>query len=212
MLRENNIKSKQGFTIIEVVLVLAVAGLIFLMVFIALPALQRSQRDTQRRQDLSRVSSSLVQYQTNNSTKTNNLPGAKAGDDGTSKCPSSLELKSSPEACSFIRQYLNSATATENTFLDPSGEPYALGIIHNISAFDSAGTLTIGEGSEKTTTLTCVDNGDCEISDYEFNEHAIFIVPGGLCDGEKIKKGERRSYAVIMKLEGAGYACLDNHS
>ena len=41
-------KSKKGFTIIEVVLVLAIAGLIFLMVFIALPALQRTQRNTQR--------------------------------------------------------------------------------------------------------------------------------------------------------------------
>jgi hypothetical protein cdiviTM7_02704 len=39
---------KNGFTIIEVVLVLAVAGLIFLMVFLALPALQRSQRDTRK--------------------------------------------------------------------------------------------------------------------------------------------------------------------
>lgn len=44
--------SKKGFTIIEVVLVLAIGGLIFLMVFIALPALQRSQRDTQRKDDL----------------------------------------------------------------------------------------------------------------------------------------------------------------
>ena len=36
-----NVQRKQkGFTIIEVVLVLAIAGLIFLMVFIALPALQ----------------------------------------------------------------------------------------------------------------------------------------------------------------------------
>ena len=40
------LKNKKGFTIIEVVLVLAVAGLIFLMVFLALPALQRAQRDT----------------------------------------------------------------------------------------------------------------------------------------------------------------------
>ncbi|MBQ3261101.1 type II secretion system protein, partial [Candidatus Saccharibacteria bacterium] len=32
-----NINFKKGFTIIEVVLVLAIAGLIFLMVFIALP-------------------------------------------------------------------------------------------------------------------------------------------------------------------------------
>ena len=42
----------RGFTIIEVVLVLAIAALIFLMVFIALPALQASQRDTARKNDV----------------------------------------------------------------------------------------------------------------------------------------------------------------
>ena len=56
----------QGFTIIEVVLVLAIAGLIFLMVFIALPALQRNQRDTQRRQDYSALASQITTYTTNN--------------------------------------------------------------------------------------------------------------------------------------------------
>ncbi len=57
---------EKGFTIIEVVLVLAIAGLIFLMVFIALPALQRSQRDTQRRDDVSTFISQLTSYATNN--------------------------------------------------------------------------------------------------------------------------------------------------
>jgi prepilin-type N-terminal cleavage/methylation domain-containing protein len=60
------INKEKGFTIIEVVLVLAIAGLIFLMVFIALPALQRSQRDTQRRDDVSRFVSQLTSYATNN--------------------------------------------------------------------------------------------------------------------------------------------------
>ena len=60
---------KKGFTIIEVVLVLAIAGLIFLMVFIALPALQRGQRDTQRRDDMARVLSQVSQYQANNGGK-----------------------------------------------------------------------------------------------------------------------------------------------
>lgn len=55
----------KGFTIIEVVLVLAIAGLIFLVVFLALPALQRSQRDTQRRSDASRVMSQIAAYQSN---------------------------------------------------------------------------------------------------------------------------------------------------
>lgn len=59
-------EQQKGFTIIEVVLVLAIAGLIFLMVFIALPSLQRSQRDTQRRNDLSRFTSQLQSYSTNN--------------------------------------------------------------------------------------------------------------------------------------------------
>ena len=55
--KQAQINSKfPAFTIIEVVLVLAIAGLIFLMVFIALPALQRNQRDTQRKNDMSRLS------------------------------------------------------------------------------------------------------------------------------------------------------------
>ena len=56
---------KQGFTIIEVVLVLAIAGLIFLMVFVALPSLQRSQRDTQRKRDIDRLASALINYRSN---------------------------------------------------------------------------------------------------------------------------------------------------
>lgn len=59
-------KKQSGFTIIEVVLVLAIAGLIFLMVFIALPALQRNQRDTQRKDDLGRVKVAVNNYMSSN--------------------------------------------------------------------------------------------------------------------------------------------------
>ena len=55
-----------GFTIIEVVLVLAIAALIFLMVFIALPALQRSQRDDARKKDVTIVASAVQSWQGNN--------------------------------------------------------------------------------------------------------------------------------------------------
>lgn len=58
-------KQQKGFTIIEVILVLAIAGLIFLMVFLALPALQRGQRDTQRKNDVSRAITALQNYQSN---------------------------------------------------------------------------------------------------------------------------------------------------
>ena len=59
-------KSREGFTIIEVVLVLAIAGLIFLMTFIALPTLRRQARDTQRREDFAQLASAIKKYQQNN--------------------------------------------------------------------------------------------------------------------------------------------------
>ena len=65
-INKNQNSTKKGFTIIEVVLVLAIAGLIFLMVFLALPALQRSQRDTQRKSDIARLKAAYQQYKANN--------------------------------------------------------------------------------------------------------------------------------------------------
>lgn len=52
----------RGFTIIEVVLVLAIAGLIFLTVFLALPALQTAQRDNQRKSDISLTVAAVRNY------------------------------------------------------------------------------------------------------------------------------------------------------
>lgn len=61
-MKKLNIKSKRGFTIIEVVLVLAIAGLIFLMVFIALPNMQASRRNTQRKNDYASLSTKISEY------------------------------------------------------------------------------------------------------------------------------------------------------
>ena len=60
-------KKDDGFTIIEVVLVLAIAGLIFLIVFLALPQLQASRRDTQRKNDAGRLVAAVENYAGNNS-------------------------------------------------------------------------------------------------------------------------------------------------
>ena len=66
---KNQNSTKKGFTIIEVVLVLAVAGLIFLMIFLALPALQRSQRDTERKQDIAMLVTALQNWKAANRGK-----------------------------------------------------------------------------------------------------------------------------------------------
>jgi prepilin-type N-terminal cleavage/methylation domain-containing protein len=59
-------KLKRGFTIIEVMIVLAIAGLILLIVFLAVPALQRSSRNTQRKDEASQVLGSIADYVSNN--------------------------------------------------------------------------------------------------------------------------------------------------
>lgn len=123
-----------GFTIIEVVLVLAIAGLIFLMVFIALPQLQRAQRDTQRRQDLGRLEGAITQYQTNNNGK---IPTQSPDIDSKD----------------FIQRYVVGVNGNpEEDFVDPLGTPYEI-IFSNDSvdtssggaAYDAAGK---GEGQD----------------------------------------------------------------
>jgi prepilin-type N-terminal cleavage/methylation domain-containing protein len=55
-------KRTEGFTIIEVMIVLAIAGLIMLIVFLAVPALQRNSRNTQRKNDASAVLSAVGEF------------------------------------------------------------------------------------------------------------------------------------------------------
>ena len=55
-----------GFTIIELMIVLGIAALILAGVLIAVPALQRNQRNGARRTDVNFVQSQMVTYQGNN--------------------------------------------------------------------------------------------------------------------------------------------------
>ena len=66
LLTSRKIGFNSGFTIIEVALVLAIAGLIFLVVFLALPALQNSQADNARRQAVGQMVSAAESFETDN--------------------------------------------------------------------------------------------------------------------------------------------------
>ena len=137
-------QQKQGFTIIEVVLVLAIAALIFLMVFLAFPALQRNQKDQQRRTDIGRFVSQMSQYETNTS----------------GSVPANQNALNT-----FVSSYLRSGG---DTFKDPdSGNDYtvslatptnpALGTIYymNNAKCNSAGNgFVSGAGSRKIAVLT----------------------------------------------------------
>ncbi len=61
-------RNSQGFTIIEVLIVLAIAGLILLIVFLAVPALQRNSRNTSRKNDAGRVGAAASEFLSNNNS------------------------------------------------------------------------------------------------------------------------------------------------
>lgn len=65
-MKTNNKTNQKGFTIIEVLIVLAIAGVIMAIVFLAIPALQRNSRNTQRRSDVSHLASLVSEYEANN--------------------------------------------------------------------------------------------------------------------------------------------------
>lgn len=57
----------RGFSIVEMLIVLTIAGLILSIVFLAIPAIQRNSRNNQRKQDVSAVLNAIAQYELNNS-------------------------------------------------------------------------------------------------------------------------------------------------
>jgi prepilin-type N-terminal cleavage/methylation domain-containing protein len=73
----NLLKKEKGFTLIEIVLVLAIAGLLLVIVFLAVSGAQKSRRDTQRKTDLSRIAAQLESYASNNNGLYPQMAGAQ---------------------------------------------------------------------------------------------------------------------------------------
>lgn len=81
MLSKLKNRKEKGFTIIEVLIVLAIAGLILLVVFLAVPALQRNARNTSRNNDVASILGALNEFVNNNN---GTLPtAASVASDGT---------------------------------------------------------------------------------------------------------------------------------
>ena len=204
---------KKGFTIIEVVLVLAIAGLIFLMVFIALPALQRAQRNTQREDDLSRFLTAVTEYQSNNSGR---LPFEIPGN-GPASPVTQANLTMNAR---FVDRYIDSSCAQAGW----------AGALSNSSALTgTVGTCdpTMGSGDQFTdpdgTVYSFVnaviqDNaGVIEVTnllDQNVNiNHGIYVVVGYVCGPQErtLRRGTgNRQLALLMNLEGGGVTCNDN--
>lgn len=170
--------SRGGFTIIEVSLVVAIAGLIFLMVMIGVPAVQRTQRDSQRKENIAEMLTELKNFQTNNR-------GAVPTGTGTVNYDADA---SGTTWAGFYHDYLG-----EN-FRDPNGSQYVLRVVR---CDNTNGTQCTTE-----TGLTNIASGVFP------NGYLIYVVVGAKCDGATAVGAENpRKVAATYKLEGGGVVC-----
>jgi prepilin-type N-terminal cleavage/methylation domain-containing protein len=208
-------KTKKGFTIIEVVLVLAIAGLIFLMVFVALPALQRLQRNTQRKDDIARILAAVQSFQSNNSGR---IPFDTTDKDITtrfvtryidSSCANAAALDNKP----FWDPYYPAGDCTGNHFRDPDGTLYSFRTYrHGAAGYSTVqnSTAAIDDGLFDYRGRHKDDNG------YQYEndmQHIIFVFPQSTCgtsEGALLATGNSRDVSLMMILEGGALTCVSN--
>lgn len=153
------VRNQEGFTIIEVMIVLAIAGLIMVVALIAIPQLQRNQRNNARQSIASRVSTEIGNYAGNNN--------GRVPTDAT-------------ELASFESRYLSSDINLE----DPqTGTQMPVVYIDPSPAVDEVPASTLGSFSYRD---------------------------GVSCEGEELRSGSARTYALWTQLEGGAVYCLDN--
>lgn len=141
----NNIRKRatNGFTIIEVMIVLAIAGLIMLIVFLAVPALQRNAHNTSIKNDVSSILGAINEYENNNS---GNLPTAASVSSGTLTIGSNCVTTGSNCATS----HLGYITVVENPTATISTTAPAVGTVNLFSGATCNGNTPTASSSTRS--------------------------------------------------------------
>ena len=202
-------KSKKGFTVLEVVLVLAISGLILLAILIAIPALARIQHDSDRRSSFSKLLANIADYRTNNRKALPTLTGDGAidktrfylqrGADGKYSANTGVTTKWG----TFAEKYL------PEPFEDPDGARYELSIV--------VCPPSVGTGNTCNNQYYYKDyNHTQRISKFyqeSFpNNHLVLIVLNAKCASSEnvVSSPDSGSVAVLYRLESGGTYCEHN--
>ncbi len=219
MTKKSNVNSRKGFTIIEVALVLAIAGLIFMMVFIALPALQRSQRDTQRSNDMSRVSTALNNFAANNRGKIP-VQGKALYIAGHTQPVTGVNADNMGSWGYFYDSYLLVGSAGQtDSFTDPDGEPYSLWVQECAPSQKKNGTECAS--TQQRYNVTFDSQSEAGLSNEpttvwpttgeKVRGHSIAILTHATCRDEvAVYSSGSRKVAILYKKEGGGAVCVNN--
>ena len=148
---QTNLRKKtEGFTIIEVLIVLVIAGLIMLIVFLAVPALQRNSRNTQRRNDIGSIACSYNEYVNNNNAVT---PASVAvASDGTLTVGASGTNQTTTKLGYYTSGVSLSATAP--VAAGTNGTTTDTVVVYAQANCNAAGTLAVPAAGSRSFAIT----------------------------------------------------------
>lgn len=193
-MKHNPVRAKQtGFTITEVMIVLAVAGAIMAIVFLAVPQLGRTQRDTNRKNLAGRLLGSIETYASNNQ--------GLYPFNGTSGTPIAwTDCSTSLAGITCYDWYNNYVSGGKVKLTDPSCSGNSTIYYSNISSPNPA-----------YTTWTCTAGAS------NIKPGTVYIGVGDICNGTLLAAGQAtgssssKQFAVLTALDRAGtWNCIDN--
>jgi prepilin-type N-terminal cleavage/methylation domain-containing protein len=179
-------RTNKGFTIIEVMIVLAIAGLIMVIVFIAVPQLQRNQRDNARQSIANRLKAEMETYAGNNQGQYPFTVAACGSAPDTGKW------------CDFYNRYISGKVNVKDPNTGNDVVAAAPGVL---GAAPDTTTFVIGAGA---ATALPTQRGD------------VTVAYGAKCKGESLAASggasvNTRNYALLIGLDRAGTMyCADN--
>ena len=189
-MKKRGLDNADGFTIIEVALVLAIAGLIFMMIFIAAPALRRLARDATRQEDIYDVIKEIKNFQTNNRGALPSMP-----DSGVVTAIAGGDAAGSADSWqSFYNEYL------KNKYVDPSGESYIL------NARKCGGDIADSACKSAPGLADMVNSNGLN--------YTMYIVTQAKCSGNEatgvVATSNPRKFAILYRMEGSGTFCANS--
>ena len=156
--------SEQGFTLVEVMIVLVIGGIILLLVFLAIPALQRSTRNYQRRQDVALALQAVSHYELNDTGKFPNECGGLSQSCAVadpSVGPNDYFMQFDKDKLRYYTSdeiYIDVATKAD---INPSNDPNRVDI-YNYEKCDPGGSgkaVVQGAGYNDVVALFAIDSG-----------------------------------------------------
>lgn len=192
-------KKPDSFTIIEVMIVLAVASFILIVIFLAVPSLMRSKRNAERKNTVRLVYAAIQEYESNNL----DIPSCNsAGGISCAATPAKVR--------DLFTNYMPGV-------IDPlSGSPY------------NSEPLVSGSGELHTSSNSVVFVYDSHYVNHSKkpNKDQLLIEIGHWCYANKPDDGpatnpiasdsttlldnEIRKFVILMGTEGSPYFCIDN--